>query len=134
MFDKEIKHFSNQYSDLVNTMDRASSHRKAIQTAVQRGRTLARFKIAVLNKDDPNFVAEWDKATQMCEQTLISTLINHLTRIETCSNHTIREAAKSCYNTLKGIYPDRAKDALEDILKGSERECQQRLETRKRKS
>ena len=81
-------------------------------------------KSQLSHKEDPNFVAEWEKATWQCEQRLMATLIDHLSKIETLSNNTIREAAKLCYNTLMGIFPDRAKDALQDILQKSERNGQ----------
>ena len=63
----------------------------------------------------------------------MSTLTDHLSKIKAATNNKIREAAKTCYNTLKEIFLDKAKEALQDTLKKSEKERQQRAESRKRK-
>ena len=67
------------YTELIVMLDRAKNHREALTKAIQRGHTLAKLKITmVINKEDPQFVAAWERAIKKCETSLVKIITDHL--------------------------------------------------------
>ena len=76
-----MEEFKEEYSDLVDTLDRANGHLDALKAAKTRGRTPLKLRITikpmVIEKDRPEFQAAWEQAIRNCENLLINTLIEH---------------------------------------------------------
>ena len=135
--EKEIDTFKERYLELIDVLDRASSHQEALSKTAARDRTPARIKIQikpmVIDKDNPTFVANWEKAVRECERKLTETIINHLKNTAEKTNLTIRATTKETYGNLKTIDPDGATDILKQALADAEEKRQEKIEIRKKR-
>ena len=68
-------------------LDRAKAHLTSLNRAEVRGKILSiNIKPIVLDKEDPEFKAEWAKAIAEVEKSLLRTLQTHLAKV--CNNVT----------------------------------------------
>ena len=76
-------HRSEYLSD-TDTLDRAKSHLAALQKAELQGKMPVKLAITikplVIDKEDSQFMAEWNSAITEAERSLMKTLQSHLTR------------------------------------------------------
>lgn len=104
---KEVEAFKTRYLELVDTLDRPSSHQEALSKSFSRGRMPAKLKIAispmVINKDNPTFVANWENACRESEKQLTQMIIDHLGNTITKTNLAIRSLSKEGFHSLKEI-------------------------------
>ena len=135
--EREIDTFKERYLELIDVLDRASSHQEALSKAAARDRTPARLKIQikpmVIDKDNPTFMANWEKAVRECERKLTETKIDHLNNTAEKTNLTIRATTKQTYGNLKTIDPDGATDILKQALADAEEKRQEKIEIRKKR-
>ena len=135
--EREINTFKERYLELIDVLDRASSHQEALSKAAARDRTPARLKIQikpmVIDKDNPTFVANWKKAVRECERKLTETIIDHLKNTAEKTNLTIRATTRETYGNLKTIDPDGATDILKQALADAEEKRQEKIEIRKKR-
>ena len=134
---KEKEAFKSQYLELIDIQDRASNHHESLSKAMARRRTPTKLQIdvkpMVVDKDDPDFVASWNKAIKECENRLIQTILNHLGNMITKTNLAIRATTKEAYNSLKTLQPAGAAQAVKDTLEEAEIIRKEKAESRKRK-
>ena len=80
--DRITAEFKSKYENLVDSLDRAKGHRTSLGQAKQRGRTPAKLQISirpmVVNRENPEFQGNWERAVKQSEGILLDTLINHL--------------------------------------------------------
>ena len=81
-----IYHHRSRYLEETDTLDRAKSHLASLNRAEVRGRTPAKLSITirpmVIDKDNPEFKAEWNKAIEAAEKSLLKTLQTHLNKVD----------------------------------------------------
>ena len=87
----------------------------------------------VIDKDNPTFMANWEKAVRECERKLTETKIDHLKNTAEKTNLTIRATTKETYGNLKTIDPDGATDILKQALADVEEKRQEKIEIRKKR-
>ena len=122
--DQITAHFKSQYEDLVDSLDRAKGHKTSLGQAKQKGRTPAKLQISirpmVVNRDNPEFQRNWERAIKQSEGILLDTLTNHLDSFIQSTNEKIRETAKETWLKLRRIDASRAATLLKDALQQSE--------------
>ena len=81
----EAANFRSQYLEDTEVLDRATAHLTALTKAESRGKTPAKLTITikpmVIEKEDPQFKADWAKAIAESEKSLVQTLKNHLSKV-----------------------------------------------------
>ena len=107
-------------------MDRAAGHQDTLRQALGDKRIPAKLRINikpfVVNKEDPEFIRDWDRAIRSCEITLAETIIKHLDRVVQESNETTRRLTKDTLSKLLTILPDNATATLGETLKEAQQE------------
>ena len=102
-----------------------------------RQRTPSRLQIdikpMVIDKDNPDFVASWDKAIKECENCLVQTILDYLKSTVTKTNLAIRATTKEAYQNLKKMQPSGAAQAVKQTLEEAEITRTEKAENRKRK-
>ena len=80
-----FNHHRSQYLEDTEVLDRATAHLTALTKAESRGKTPAKLTITikpmVIEKEDPQFKADWAKAIAESEKSLVQTLKNHLSKV-----------------------------------------------------
>ena len=134
--DRITAEFKSKYENLVDSLDRAKGHRTSLGQAKQRGRTPAKLQISirpmVVNRENPEFQGNWERAVKQSEGILLDTLINHLDSFIQSTNEKIRNEAKETWQRIKQIDASRAATLLQDALQQCEENRKAKAETRKR--
>ena len=128
-----IYHHRSRYLEETNTLDRAKSHLASLNRAEVRGKISAKLSITirpmVIDMDNPEFKAEWNKAIEAAEKSLIKMLQTHLSRVDNnttmivitlLSSHkrlSVRQQTKSD-NRLNSRLPE-SKQSEDNPLRGS---------------
>ena len=135
--DRITAEFKSKYENLVDSLDRAKGHRTSLGQAKQRGRTPAKLQISirpmVVNRENPKFQGNWERAVKQSEGILLDTLINHLDSFIQSTNEKIRNEAKDTWQRIKQIDASRAATLLQEALQQCEENRKAKAETRKRK-
>ena len=122
--------FKEEYSNLVDTLDRAYSHLDALKAAKMRGRTPLKLRITikpmVIKKDRTEFQTALERAIRNCKNLLLNKLIEHLKTNAMKTNNKIRATTKVTWTKIKAIDLDQVKSTLEEALK----ECKYERKTR----
>ena len=102
-----IQHHRSQYLEETDTLDWAKSHLTSLNRAEVRGRIPAKLSITirpmVIDKDDPEFKSEWNKAIEAAEKSLLKTLQTHLSKVISKATDKIRQLAKQLITKIKTI-------------------------------
>ena len=138
--DRRILNLTEQlkddYAELTEDLDRASSHLESLKKAITRGRTPAGLKIIlkpmVMYREDHTFTRDWDDTIKKCETEITTTIIKHLQGIVENQSNTIRENTERCYKAIKAINPSKARQKVEQMLKMAD-ETHQKKKDNKRK-
>ena len=98
LFQRELDKFKQCYKERIDTINRATSHREALQKAMEKGRTPQKLSInikpLIMQKEDPEFKKNWEVAIKESEHKLIDTLIRHLTGVIIDTNRALRQDYK----------------------------------------
>ena len=138
--DRRILNLTEQlkddYVELTEDLDRATSHLESLRKAITRGRTPTGLKITlrpmVMHRDDPTFTRDWDETIKRCENEIITTIIKHLQRIVENRGNTIRGNTERCYKAIKTINPNKAKLEIEKTLKMADEAHQKKKDTKRK--
>ena len=88
----------------------------------------------VIDKDNPDFVANWDRAVKPeFENRLVQTILDHLRSTVTKTNLALRAITKEAYQNLKKMHPSGAAQTVKDNLEEAEITRTEKAESRKRK-
>ena len=139
--DRRILNLTEQlredYIELTEDLDRATSHLESLRKAITRGRTPTGLKITlrpmVMHRDDPTFTRDWDETIRKSENEITTSIIKHLQRIVENRGNTIRENTKKCYKAIKTINPEKAKLEIEETLKMADEARQKKKDTKRKR-
>ena len=135
--DRLTNKFKAKYEELVDSLDRAKGHKLSLDQAKQRGRTPSKLQITikpmVVNREDPEFQRDWDKAIKESEGILLGALQTHLDKYIQNTNQKIRETAKRTWLDIKAIDKDKASPEIQKALQQCEEQRQTKALNRKRR-
>ena len=89
----------------------------------------------VIDKDDPEFKAEWNKAIAVAEKSLLKTLQTHLSKVIRKATDKIRQSAKKSIAKIKTIRGQpAAREQIEQVVReANDERCKRNEATEKRK-
>ena len=151
---KALEGLKKEFLSHTDSLDQGEQHLEALNQAVSRCRIPARLRITiqpqvnttnnlsnqlvycaqpqVLDKEDPDFQAEWREAKFKRELILIEVLRRHLTlRVIGKSRNRLRDLSKSVYKNIRKYASNaKASNTVKNTLQEAEQECKQRNEQR----